>query len=86
MAQEHRPQAVNKSAQYFQCGRRDTSLGEMPEYLVEGALRDARHRACLRRFRCSCHELRVESDRYLSEAAKATSTHAYLPDYANYLR
>jgi hypothetical protein len=44
---------VSKFAQYLQCVRGDTPLGELPEYLVEGAVRDARHCASLRKFRCS---------------------------------
>ncbi len=70
LARERRPQAVNKFAQYLQCVRGDTPLGELPDYLVEGAVRDARHRDSLCRFRYSCHELRVERDRYLPVAAK----------------
>lgn len=69
-AHERRPQAVNKFAHYIQCVRGDTPIGTPPEYLVQGLVRDARHRACLSRFRCSCHELRVERDRYLPVAAK----------------
>lgn len=68
--QERRPQAVNKFAHYIQYVRGDMPLGQLPDYLVEGAVRDARHRAGLSRFRCSCHELRVERDRYLPVAAK----------------
>ena len=69
-AQARQPQAVNKFAHYVECVRGDTPLGRLPDYLVEGAVRDARHRACLSRFRCSCHDLRVERDRYLPEAVK----------------
>jgi hypothetical protein len=69
-AQGRRPQAVNKFAHYLECVRGDTPLGRLPDYLAEGVVRDTRHRACLSRFRCSCHELRVERDRYLPAAAK----------------
>ncbi len=55
LALELWPQTVHKFAQYLQCVRRDTPLGELPEYLVEGAVRDARHHACLSRFRYACH-------------------------------
>jgi hypothetical protein len=55
-AQGRRLQAVNKFAHYLECVRGDTPLGRLPEYLAEGAVRDARHRACLSRFRCSSHD------------------------------
>ena len=62
--------AANKFESYLECVRGDTPLGELAPHLFEGAVRDGRHRASLNRFRCSCHDLRIERDRYLPAAAK----------------
>ena len=62
--------ALGKFAWYLECVRGDTPLGQLAPHLADGAVRDARHRACLSRFRCSCHDLRIERDRYLPVAVK----------------
>ena len=80
LARARQPQAVNKFAHYIECVRGDTPLGRLPDYLVEGAVRDARYRAWLSRFRCSCHDLRVERDRYLPEAVKPPRLQGYKED------
>ena len=69
-APARQPMPGNKLAYYLECVRGDTPLGEMAPYLVQGAVRDARHRTCLSRFRCSSHDLRVERDRHLPAANK----------------
>ena len=46
------------------------NLGELPPYLYEGEVTSERERASLTRFRCSCHHLRVERDRYLPAVAR----------------
>ena len=55
----------NKFALYLDNVRGDTPLGLLAPHLHLGAVKDWRHRDCLTRFRCSCHDLRVERDRYL---------------------
>ena len=62
--------AANKFKTYLECVRGDTPFGELAPHLFEGVVRDTRHRASLSRFRCSCHDLRVERDRYLPSAVK----------------
>jgi hypothetical protein len=59
-----------KFAMYLECVRGDTPLGELAPHLHQGAVKNWRHRACLSRFRCSCHDLRVERDRYLPPTIK----------------
>ena len=50
--------------------RGSTPLGKLAPHLVEGEVRNWRHRASLTRFRCSCHALRMERDRYLPAAVR----------------
>ena len=65
-----RPQAATKFAQYLEVVRGDAPLGQLAPHLCQHAVRDERHRACLSRFRCSAHALRVERDRHLPAAVK----------------
>lgn len=60
----------NKFASYLNSVRGALPLGELAPHLREGAVRNVQHRASLSRFRCSCHDLRVERDRYLPKAVK----------------
>ena len=60
----------NKFAVYLSCVRGATPLGVLAPYLLEGAVTSRRERASLARFRCSCHSLRVETDRHLPAAVR----------------
>lgn len=62
--------APGKFALYESSVRGKMPWGEMAPHLIEGAVGNARHRACLSRFRSSCHALRVETDRHLPVAVK----------------
>ncbi len=64
------PCPASKFAMYVDSVRDSTPLGELAPHLVEGEVRNWRHRASLTRFRCSCHDLRIERDRYLPAAVK----------------
>ena len=63
-------ESTGKFARYLDCVRGDLPLGQLAPHLRIGAVRDARHCASLTRFRCSCHDLRVERDRYLPAPLK----------------
>ena len=65
-----RPHAATKFALYLEVVRGDTPMGQLAPHLCQHAVVDERHRACLSRFRCSAHALRVERDRYLPAAVK----------------
>ena len=67
--------ALGKFALYIENVRGNTPLGQMAPHLIDNAVRDGRHRACLSRFRCSCHDLRIERDRYLPAAVKPARQH-----------
>ncbi len=60
----------NKFAVYLESVRGALPLGEMAAHLREGAVSSVRHRAALSRLRCSCHDLRIERDRYLPLSIK----------------
>ena len=60
----------NKFAVYLESERGALPLGEMAAHLREGAVSSVRHRAALSRLRCSCHDLRIERDRYLPPSIK----------------
>lgn len=62
--------ATSKFACYLHSVRGDLPLGQLAPHLRVGAVRDSHHRASLSRFRCSCHDLRVERDRYLPASLK----------------
>lgn len=64
------PRASSKFALYLENIRGGTPLGQLVPYLFDGAVKNSKSRTCLSRFRCSCHDLRIERDRYLPALLK----------------
>ena len=62
-------QPCSKFAYYLGCIRADLPLATPSPHL--SAVHNARHRISLSRFRTSCHDLRIERERYLPQAIKA---------------
>jgi hypothetical protein len=60
---------TNKFAYYLSTIRGDCPLAEPAPHLSE--VPDPSHRISLSRFRCSCHALRIEQERYLPPALRA---------------
>ncbi|KAL4426028.1 hypothetical protein ABPG75_010044 [Micractinium tetrahymenae] len=59
----------NKFAYYLDCIRGDLPLSTPAPHLLE--VSNSKHRTALSRFRTSCHDLRIERERYLPPAIKA---------------
>jgi hypothetical protein len=66
------PAPTNKFAHYMDCIRGDLPLSLPAPHLLEPDIPLA-HRIALSRFRTSCHDLRVERERYLPQAIRAPS-------------
>lgn len=64
------PAPTNKFAYYLHCIRGDLPLSIPAPHLLEPHIPPA-HRFALCRFRTSCHDLRIERERYLPEAIRA---------------
>jgi hypothetical protein len=64
------PAPTNKFAYYMHCIRGDLPLPQPAPHLLEPDIPPA-HRIALSRFRTSCHDLRIERERYLPEAIRA---------------
>ena len=60
---------TTKFAYYLHCIRGDLPLNQPSPHLLE--VSDCKHRISLSRFRTSCHDLRIERERYLPQALKA---------------
>ncbi len=61
--------STNKFSYYLHHIRADLPLNHMAPHLHE--VTDCKHRLALSRFRTSCHDLRIERERYLPQAIKA---------------
>eukprot|EP00887_Chlorella_sp_A99_P008193 scaffold12.g8193.t1 len=68
-APEPEPAPPNKFSYYLAHIRGPQPLGEMAPHLT--SVFDCRHRTALSRFRTSCHDLRIQRERYLPPALKA---------------
>jgi hypothetical protein len=64
------PAPTSKFAYYMHCIRGDLPLSQPAPHLLEPDIPPA-HRNALSRFRTSCHDLRIERERYLPPAIKA---------------
>ena len=60
---------TNKFAEYLHCIRGDVPLSHPVPHLHE--VTNIKHRISLSRFRTSCHDLRIERERYLPEPIRA---------------
>ena len=61
--------STNKFSYYLHCIRGDLPLTHMAPHLR--VVHHSKHRMALTRFRTSCHDLRIERERYLPQAIKA---------------
>jgi len=64
------PLPPSKFTYYQHCIRGDLPLSTPAPHLLEPRIPPA-HRTALSRFRCSCHDLRIERERYLPTAIRA---------------